>query len=61
MLFRSYETAKEDDDFVTKSFLESFVLKISPLTKQCLLLVDKCGLYDDMMLFDHNIDDFIVL
>jgi len=60
-IFECYETAKEDDDFVTKSFLESFILEVSPLTKQCLLLVDKCGLYDDMMLFDHNVKDFIVL
>jgi len=60
-IFECYETAKEDEDFMTKSFLESFILQMLPLTKQCLLLVDKCGLYDDMMLFDHNIKSFIVL
>ena len=60
-IFECYETAKEDEDFMTKSFLESFILQMLPLTKQCLLLVDKCGLYDDMMLFDHNIESFIVL
>jgi ferritin len=60
-VFECYEVSKEDNDFMTKSFLESFILKLNPLTKQCLLLVDKCNLYSDMMLFDNNIEDFIVL
>lgn len=51
-----------DNDFTTKVFLESFILKIVPLTQQCLLLVDKCELYgSDMMAFDHRIEDWIVL
>jgi ferritin len=60
-VFECYETAKEDNDFMTKSFLESFILKLNPLTKQCLLLVDKATLYEDMMLFDENIESFIIL
>lgn len=53
--------AQENGDYASMVFLDSFMLKILPLTRQCLLLLDKINAYDDIMLFDHNIEDFIIL
>ena len=51
-----------DDDYNTYSFLLGFLLTITKVTEQCLLLLDKAELYkDDWMLFDHNIEDFVIL
>ena len=52
--------AREEDE-TTYVFLEHFLRKLIPITEQCLLLVDKAKLYTDMMLFDHNVEDFIIL
>lgn len=50
-----------EEDTSTYVFLEEFMRSLIPLTSQCLLLVDKAELYQDNMLFDHHIDDFIIL
>jgi ferritin len=55
------DLAKEDNDYMSKVFLDSFMLSLIPMTKQFLLLVDKCEAYKDMQLFDSNIEDWIVL
>lgn len=50
------------EDTPTFAFLSGFLVdKIVPVTAQCLLLVDKAEKYNDWMLFDHNIEDFVVL
>lgn len=49
-------------DIVTYVFLIKFLRKVSRVTAQCLLLVDKAEIYnDDHMAFDHRIEDFIIL
>ena len=55
------ELADSEEDKVTSVFLQNFLMRITLVTSQCLLLVDKGENYKDWMLFDHNIDDFIVL
>lgn len=56
------EIAKESGDYASMVFLDSFMLKIIPLTRQCLLLVDKANAYgEDYQSFDHRIEDWIVL
>lgn len=55
------ESADNESDYMTKVFLDSFMLSLIPMTKQILLLVDKCEAYSDMQLFDSNIEDWIVL
>lgn len=54
--------SQEAKDYTTKVFLEKFLLKIIPLTKDILLLVDKAEMYGDsdlsMMKFDHDILEF---
>jgi hypothetical protein len=54
--------AKELNDYASIVFLDSFMSKILSLTKQCLLLVDKSEFYgDDLMSFDHRIEDWIII
>jgi len=55
------EFANSENDYMTKVFLDSFMISLIPMTKQLLLLVDKCEAYSDMQLFDSNIEDWIVL
>lgn len=56
------EFASEDNDYTTKVFIESFLLKLIPVTKQCLLLADKAEKYgSDLMGFDSRIEDWITL
>jgi hypothetical protein len=56
-----YNIAK-DEDFTTASFLQSFILKLIPVSSQCLLLVDKMEMYkDDIVGFDRDIDNFVIL
>ena len=56
------ETSHKDSDYTTKVFLENFLLKIIPITKDILLLIDKMEMYGDsdisIMKFDHDIKDF---
>ena len=55
------ELAKEDD-FATYSFLLKFIGSVSEVTSQCILLADKSQAYkDDIMGFDHRIEDFVIL
>ena len=62
LVYDCYEVAKDDNDFMTKVFLESFILKLAPYTKQCLLLTDKAEIYGgNFMGFDHRIEDFMVI
>lgn len=56
------EIAKESNDYASLVFLDSFMLKIIPLTHQCLLLMDKSNSYgEDYQSFDHRIEDWIIL
>lgn len=55
------ETAKEEMDFMTKVFMDSFLLSLIPVTNQILLLVDKAESYKDWMMFDADIEKFIIL
>jgi ferritin len=55
------DRAENDPDITTKSFLEKFLIDLIPVTSQCLLLVDKGEAYKDWMLFDANVEDFIIL
>lgn len=55
------ESADNENDYMSKVFLDSFMLSLIPMTKQFLLLVDKCEAYSDMQLFDSNIEGWIVL
>ena len=55
------ESAELENDYMTKVFLDSFLLSLVPMTKQFLLLLDKCEAYSDMQLFDSNIEDWIIL
>lgn len=61
LISETAEIAKEED-FVTYSFLTSFMGKVSEVTAQCILLADKSEAYrNDIMGFDHRIKDFIIL
>ena len=56
------ELAKENSDYMTKVFLDSFLLSLIPVMNQLLLLVDKMESYKDQwMLFDANVEDWIIL
>lgn len=56
------QIAMDDNDHTTVSFIDDFIENLIPLTKQCLLLVDKGNAYNnDWMRFDHDIEDFFVL
>lgn len=62
LCFDTRDVAKEDRDYATLSFIDDFIELLIPVTKQCLLLVDKGDAYaGDWMKFDHDIDKFIVL
>ena len=61
LISEAIELAKEEDA-VTYSFMLSFLLDVSKVTSQCILLADKSVAYkEDWMQFDHNIEDFIIL
>lgn len=52
----------EEDDSVTRVFIDSFILKLMPVTKQCLVLADKSEAYgNDLMSFDSRIEDWITI
>lgn len=57
--------AKLENDRMTKEFLVKFLLSLQPFTNQALLLCDKMEKYGETnlsyMLFDANINDFIVV
>lgn len=54
--------AIDNDDCFTSAFLQTFMMDVAPVTKQCLLLLDKAQRYNgNFMQFDHNVEDFIVL
>lgn len=56
------ELSKEEEDYITYSFLLTFASDITKVTKQALLLVDKSEMYGaDLKAFDHNIEDFVIL
>lgn len=56
------EKSKDEFDYTTKCLLNQFLLKLIPVTNQCLLLFDKGEKYNnDWMAFDHNVEDFIIL
>lgn len=51
-----------DEDCTTFSFLSQFILEVSKVTAQCLLLSDKASQYNgEWHLFDHNIKDAIII
>ena len=60
----SITLAQKSNDYSTKVMLEQFMLKITPITKDILLLVDKAEMYGDsdasMMKFDHDMPSFNV-
>jgi len=55
----------EEADLTTKVFLQDFLMKIIPFSAQAVLLCDKIEAYGDIpmgrMLFDSNIEDFIIV
>lgn len=57
--------AYDEGDMMTKVFLQNFLLDFNKYTEQILLLIDKATMYGDnpvhWMLFDSNVEDFIVL
>nr|DAJ38998.1 MAG TPA: Ferritin-like protein [Caudoviricetes sp.] len=65
--FESYikdaiKLAQDTNDYTTKVYLEKYLEKIIPITKDILTLVGKAEMYGDsnngMMKFDDNITDF---
>lgn len=51
-----------DEDCVTYAFILRFTEEVAKVTEQSILLADKATAYNgDWMLFDHNIEDFIIL
>lgn len=59
------EVCLNENDATTRVFLESYLLKIIPFTAQVILLCDKIEVYETngsfgRMLFDQNIESFIV-
>ena len=65
VIIEGIDLCKDEDDKVTKVFLESFLLGLVPITKQILILIDKSEAYGSdsksLMQFDHNVGDFIIL
>lgn len=58
------ELSIDENDFYTQAFLQTFMMKIIPYTKQAQLLFDKAKLYeqnDDWMKFDTDIENFIIV
>jgi len=57
--------AKENNDKMTKIFLEKFLLQINNYTAQAILLCDKAEMYGNntmaWMSFDRHIEDFIIV
>jgi ferritin len=58
------DLTKDENDYMTKVFLEKFLYHIHFYTNQALLLVDKSNMYGQdnkgLMDFDRDINDFIV-
>lgn len=54
--------SQDEFDYTTKVFLESFLLKIIPVTQKILLLTDKAEMYgeskNDSMKFDYDIQNW---
>ncbi len=65
VIVEGIDLCKDEDDKVTKVFLEGFLLGLTSVTKQILLLIDKSEAYGNdsksLMQFDHNVEDFIIL
>jgi ferritin len=59
------DIVENENDRMTKVFLEKFLLIVQPYTAQAILLVDKISMYGndpkDWMQFDKNIDDFLIV
>jgi hypothetical protein len=52
----------DEEDASTYAFILRFIEQVGKVTEQIILLVDKGTAYKgDWMLFDHNIEDFIIL
>lgn len=62
---KAIQVADKENDYTTKVFLQDVLLKVIPITKDLLLLVDKLELYGDTpkdwMKFDHDVESFEVL
>lgn len=58
----SIKLAQQTNDYTTKVYLEDYLEKLIPITKDILLLVDKAEMYGDsdagMMKLDHDITSF---
>lgn len=58
----SIAMANKENDYTTKVLLDSFLLRLIPLTSDLLTLVDKAELYSDssmgMMKLDHDVPSF---
>jgi hypothetical protein len=50
-----------DIDIMTYAFLLDFLKEVGIVTEQCLLLVDKATHCESYMIFDHIVEDFIIL
>ena len=61
MINEAYVLSVDEDDCFTHAFLMDFMRQITPVTKQCLLLLDKASKYNDWMQFDRDIKNFITL
>jgi hypothetical protein len=62
LCYETHNIATDDSDITTVSFLQKFIRILIPITNQCILLSDKGKFYNgDWMLFDHNVEDFIIL
>jgi hypothetical protein len=62
LVYQVCEFAQEENDYMTKVFLDKFMLDLIPLTKQLLLLSDKANMYSDKCEdFDARIEQFIIL
>jgi|GEM_PF-1606850 len=58
------EMASDEEDKMTKKFLNNFLFKIGIYTNQALLLVDKAEMYGDdkfsWMMMDNNADNLLI-
>lgn len=62
LCYEAYFMAQDERDVSTLAFVEDFIEELTPVTNQCLLLVDKGKAYNgDWMAFDHNVSDFVFL
>lgn len=62
LCYEARDAAMEERDYATLSFVDDFIESLIPVTKQCLLLVDKAEAYDGKwQQFDRAVGDFILL